>query len=175
MFALSGCTQGDPASSRESEEPAGAVMADYPWYASAEELIAASSLVIEGHVRGSWEDDVDLLTGPSGDDPEMNPCAGVPDCAAESGVMPVLIYEVAVSRTWSGADEQTVLVHTPRGTASDGPDLTVGEEYLLFLAGDASIAHPLNPDQAAYQVVGDIYVPTSEANTVTVALAALTG
>ncbi|WP_139177835.1 hypothetical protein [Ruania alba] len=175
LFAVLGCAAERVEPLVESEEPAGGVMADYPWYTSTAELVRASTLVIEGRVTGSWDDEVDLRIDPGGDDPEADPCVGVPNCEGEEGLEPVRIVEVEVSRIWSGAEVHRVLVYTPRGTAGDGPDLTIGADYLLFLAGDASVAHPLNPDQGAYRVEGDSYLPTSEANTVAVEIDELTG
>ena len=153
---------------------AGEATADYPWYEDSTALIAAADGAVEGVVRGTRVETLDLsLPLPTSDDPELNPWAGVDGAPSEPepAYFEVRIYEVDVARSFGAAPAPAGETIELMAIAADAPSVDDGGDTpYLFLVGEAFEDRPrsmLNRDQAVYVVADDgSYLPLDPANDV---------
>ncbi|GAB3537890.1 hypothetical protein GCM10027403_23110 [Arthrobacter tecti] len=119
--------------------------ADYPAYKTAEELVDAANLIIEGEVQGSRGDVMYPLPF-SGDDPTLNPYAGTGNEPSDEELremgIPVTVYSVLVTKVHEGSATPggVVEVHQMGGEMGGEqfvePGVTEvesGRSYLLYL------------------------------------------
>lgn len=137
--------------------------ADYPAYESVDKLYERATLVVEGTVTASPARVQELKADPGGDDPRLNPSAGLaPEKgtqAEEAGVV-VSVFQIQVTKVFKGAATpgQAVDVQQLGGTFNG---VTYKEEgaqvlrpnsgYVFFLETYPSApAALLNPEQGQY-------------------------
>lgn len=143
---------------------------DYVVYASADELVAATPLIIVGTVVSSEDRDVSSSDRIDVNDPRENPLAGAGQDPADS-VLEFTIFAVQVDRVVGGrasaevSPGDTLEVERPRGSAWAFPGLSlappeaqldVGETYALFLYTDDNAPASLTTaTQSAYRLASD--------------------
>lgn len=126
--------------------------AEYPSYATANDLVETADLVFSGTVKGISYEDLDVRVG-SGEDS----ATGI----SSSGNIPYTIYEIDVDTVYKGtAEEDVVRIKVPGGEkdgklyiADGAPKISEGEEY-LFLAETYENTYPslLNLSQSTYDL-----------------------
>ncbi|NJC21077.1 putative small secreted protein [Arthrobacter pigmenti] len=128
------------------------IAADYPVYKTAEKLVDASNLIIEGEVQNSRYDVMYPMPF-SGDDPELNPYAGTGNEPSDREIadmrVPVTVYSVLVTKVHEGSATPggMVEIHRTGGEMSGeqyvelgAADVELGKSYLLYL--DQVDGHP---------------------------------
>ena len=118
--------------------------ADYPFYATAQELVEAADLIFSGSVESVTYEMLDVRTETGTD--SLNG-------SSEAQGIPYTLYEINVSEVYKGTvDEDTLTVKCPGG---EGDTLTIsqGGTY-LFLTTTYENTYPslLNADQACYDL-----------------------
>lgn len=137
--------------------------ADYPAYESVDKLYEKATLVVEGTVTAAPARVQELNADPAGEDPRLNPSAGVP---AEKGVQqdaaPVVVsvYQIQVTKVYKGEAQpgQAVDVQQLGGKANgvtyeekDAQTLKHNTGYVFFLETYPNApASLLNPQQGQY-------------------------
>ena len=123
--------------------PAGQVMADYPSYESAEALSDAADLVVVGTVVGNREG-TSLPLDDGGDDPELNPRAGVQgqidDRERQASAIPVTVSTVRVDEVVVGTAETGGAIEVSQVRGEPGSPMGDGP-VLLFLSGEDATFH----------------------------------
>ncbi|AKN73848.1 hypothetical protein QR97_32645 [Streptomyces sp. PBH53] len=173
-FAAVGCSADGSTNGADSPATSDTVTyhADYPAYASLDDVIKKSDAVVEGTVVGSRVQKV-LPDAPAGDDPATNPQAGLSPAeakearkAAEANPVIVTVSKVKVTRTLAGkvavgdTIEVSQLGGTYKGVSYKETDTTMlakgGSKYVLMLAAHGKSPYDLlNPEQALYTVKAD--------------------
>lgn len=167
-LGLAGCGSGTNEATTETESAGGEssipMMADYPSYSSAEEVVSTSTVIVQVEVLSTREEVMYPDVATTGD-PEENPQAGLdPDEIDMQGLgVPVTIATVEVLETFKGdvavGDELEI---TQSGGTMDGLSYVETSTVLLkdvdaaslvlFLGDLGDTLAPINP-QAGVQAV----------------------
>lgn len=146
------------------------MMVDHVVYMTAGELSDAADTVVRGVVRASEAEHVRLVPDTSGDDPQVNPQAGLSDdeiaahLARPDGYV-ATVHSLEVTEVLRGEVEvgATVTVRQTGGTlggvtfAVPGAEqMSVGHEYLLVTtAGTGGRLELVSPEQSVFTVGAD--------------------
>ncbi len=142
--------------------------ADYRWFTDAAELVAQADVVIRGTATSSRDYDSYPLP-PTGDDPAVDPQAGVPpEEVAKIPPIPSTALTVTVTEVIKGDAEVGAVLEVNQAQCTTRPLPTgPGTDYVLALSayGPGVPLSQLNADQAAWQVAsGGELVPVSPRN-----------
>lgn len=182
-FALAGCSgepdargargesgSNQPENTEESAKERIILDADYPHYASLDDLAAKADSVLYGEVIAKEYDKISLRINGVGDDPFLNP-----EGDADDELTLVTVYTVNVIRSFKpsegrsevikllviGGETDEAIWQTP-----ESPDIRIGEAYVFFLSDSRTVengAWLLNDTQALYCTDGtSISSPTDE-------------
>ena len=127
------------------------VMADYPFYASAEALVEEADLVVIGTAVASRED----TSFPSyeGDDPQEKPRAGMEqettDDELQAAAVPVTVSTIRIDEVVVGTAVTGGLIEISQVTGEAGSPIAEGP-VLLFLAGEEGPLHIIGGTQGQW-------------------------
>ncbi len=133
---LAACSSGGPA-------------ADYPGYATVDEMVVAADVIVTGRVLSTRVEDV-YADQDLGTDPSLNPQAGAAATADRGSAIVVTVAEVEVTRAMKGDVREGQVIEVSQLGTRDQP----AAGTTLVEPGDAEYAFVLNRhDGAPYDLV----------------------